>query len=292
MEQTTRTAWGAYLQTCLLLNLPWSLMTDTTLNEKFNVQAGVAPASGVIPTQRYYCIGNGGATISVGSNGVTAPSPLQHEATDAALFNHLPFIMRPVASDLSASQMAQYALRVVQTYNGTAYACYYLRRIDFTNVAAQIQMNTVTNGQTTTTPYVANTANLNPTPPATSSGSVSTVSGDYLTAAAILGLSFSAQDAAELVNCANIIYGDPRYAIISEVGLVSGVDSVVQVAASGGSFNMTECISAQINSFIDTFIPMNYMNNGTTINLNVGSTEPLFQLASSSSGSVSNGSTT
>jgi hypothetical protein len=91
------------------------------------------------------------------------------------------------------------------------------------------------------------------------------------------------------VNCANIIYGDPRYAIISEIGLVSGVDSVVNVPATAGSFNMTECIAAQINSFINTFIPMNYMNDGTTINLNVGSTEPLFQLAST--GSTSNGQT-
>jgi hypothetical protein len=52
------------------------------------------------------------------------------------------------------------------------------------------------------------------------------------------------------------------------------------VPASGGSFNMNEVICAQICSFIDTFVTMNYMNNGTTINLNVGSTEPLFELAS------------
>jgi hypothetical protein len=283
MQQTTRTAWGSYLQTCLLLDLAFSMMTDTTLNEKFNVQAGVAPSAGVTPTQRYYCIGNGGSQVTVGADGVTIPSPLQHQATDAALFNHLPFIMRPVASDLTASQMAQYALRVVQTYNGTSYACYYLRRIDFTNVAAQIQMNTVANGVTTTTPYAANTGNLNPVAAAMANGSVNTVSGDFLTAAAILGLTFSETDAAEVVNCANIIYGNPNYAIISEVGLVSGVDSVVSVPASGGSFNMTECIAAQINTFIDTFLPMNYLNNGTTLNLNVGSTEPLYQLASSSS---------
>lgn len=280
MEQTTRTAWGSYLQTCLLLGLPFTMQTDTTLNEKFNVQSGVTPAANVIPAQRYYCIGNGGHTMTVGANGIPAPTPLQHEATDAALFNHLPFIMRPVASDLSASQLAQYALRVVQVYNGVSYACYYLRRINFTNVAAQVQMNTVTNGTTTTTPYTANAANLNPTPPTAANGSVSTTSGDYLTAAAILGLSFSDQDATELVACANIIYGDPRYAIISEVGLVSGVDAVVQVPATTGSFNMNEVIAAQINSFIDTFVPMNYLNDGTTINLNVGSTEPLFQLAS------------
>jgi hypothetical protein len=280
MEQTTRTAWGSYLQTCLLLDLAFQQMQYTTLNEKFNVQAGVTPSPGVIPTQRYYCIGNGGATVSTGADGITAPSPLQHQATDAALFNHLPFIMRPVASDLSASQMAQYALRVVQTFNGTPYACYYLRRINFTNVAAQIQMNTVSNGVTTTTPYVANTGNLNPTPGALANGSVNTTSGDYLTAAAVLGLSFSQQDAAEVVNCATIIYGDPKYAIISEVGLVSGVDQVVQVPTTGGSFNMNEVIAAQINSFVDTFLPLNYLNQGTTLNLNCGSTEPLFQLAS------------
>jgi hypothetical protein len=86
MEQTTRTAWGAYLQTCLLLNLPFSMMTDTTLNEKFNVQAGVAPSAGVIPSQRYYCIGNGGHTMTESaatrSNrcGALQPSALHHAA--------------------------------------------------------------------------------------------------------------------------------------------------------------------------------------------------------------------
>lgn len=280
MEQTTRTVWGAYLQTCLLLKLQYAMMTDSTLNEKFNVQSGIAPAATVTPSQRYYCIGNGGHTMTTGANGLTAPTPLQHEATDAALFNHLPFIMRPVASDLSQSQMAQYALRVVQPFQGVSYACYYLRRIDFTNVAAQIQMNTVTSGVTTTTPYSANTANLNPTPPVVANGQSNVISPNFLTAAAILGLSFDEQDAAELVNCANIIYQDPRYAIVSEIGLVSGVDQVVQVPAAGGSFNMTEVIAAQIDSFIDTFVPMNYMNDGTTIDLNVGSTEPLFQLQS------------
>lgn len=280
MEQTTRSVWGAYLQTCLLLKLQYAMMTDSTLNEKFNVQSGIAPAASVIPTQGYYCIGNGGHAMTVGTDGLTAPTPLQHEATDAALFNHLPFIMRPVASDLSQSQMAQYALRVVQPFQGVPYACYYLRRINFTNVAAQIQMNTVASGVTTVTPYVANTANLNPTPPSVANGQSNVVSPDYLTAAAILGLSFSQQDAAELVNCANIIYGDPRFAIVSEVGLVSGVDQVVQVPSAAGSFNMTEVIAAQIDSFINTFIPMNYLNDGTTINLNVGSTEPLFQLQS------------
>jgi hypothetical protein len=280
MELTTRTVWGSYLQTCLLLDLPFSLMADTTLNEKFNVQAGVAPSAGINPSQGYYCIGNGGSTVSVGSNGLAAPSPLQHQATDAALFNHLPFIMRPTASDLTAAEMAQYAIRCVQTFNGTPYACYYLRRINFTGVAAQIQMNTVSNGVTTTTPYTANTSNLNPTPPAAANGSASTTSGNYMTAAAVLGLTFSDTDAAEVVNCSNIIYGNPNYAIISEVGLVSGVDQVVNVAATAGSFNMTECIAAQINAFIDTFLPLNYLNEGVTINLNVGSTEPLFNLTS------------
>jgi hypothetical protein len=280
MENSTRTAWGAYLQTCLLQKLPFTMMPNSTLNEKFGIQAGVAPASSVLPAQRYYCIGNGGHTITAGSDGIAAPSPIQHEATDAALYNHLPFIMRPVSSDLSASQMAQYALRQVITYGGIAYACYFLRRIDYTGVAAQINLNTVSGGNTTTTPYSANSSNLNPTAPTVANGSVNVVSGDYLSAAAVVGLSFSAQDAAELVNCANIIYGDPRYAIISEIGMVSGVDDVVSVPATGGSFNMNEVICAQICSFIDTFVPMNYQNNGTTINLNVGSTEPLFNLVS------------
>ncbi|WP_144106750.1 hypothetical protein [Paraburkholderia sp. BCC1886] len=282
METTTRTAWGAYLQTCLLQQLPFTMMTDTTLNEKFDVLSGVAPAAGIYPAQRYYCIGNGAHGLAVGADNIPAPDELQHEATDSTLFKHLPFIMRPVTSDLTTTQQAQYALRQVETYGGIQYACYYLRRMDFTDVEAEITMNTVSAGVTTTTPYAATTSNLNPTPPAVSSDSVNVVSGDYISTASVVGLTFSAQDATELVNCATIIYGDARLAIISEIGLVSGVDQVTTVTGSSGSYNMTEVICAQICSFIDAFYPMKYLNNGVTIDLNTGSTEPLYNLTSTS----------
>ncbi|WP_233874912.1 DUF7208 family protein [Paraburkholderia adhaesiva] len=283
MEQSQRTAWGAYLQTCLLQNLPFTMMANTTLNEKFGVQAGVAPSPGILPSQRYYCIGNGGAGVTAGADNVALSQPLQHQATDAALFNHLPFIMRPVSADLAAAQMAQYALRQVITWNSVVYACYFLRRIDFTGVGVELDMVTVSNGVSTITPYVPDASNLNPQPPTPANGSINILSGDFITAAAIVKLSFSAQDVTELLNCANIIYGDPRYAVVNEIGLVSGIDKVVNVPVSGGSFNMNEVICAQICSFFNTYQAMNYQNGGVNINLSVGATEPLFVLQNTSS---------
>ena len=188
--------------------------------------------------------------------------------------------MRPIASDLSTSQRAQYALRQIVTYGGVQYAAYYLRRIDFTGVATQMEINTVLNNVTNTTPFVANSSNLNPTPPALNSSGVNVVSGNYASSDALVALGFSTADAAELINVAQIIYGDPGYAIISEVGLVSGVDAVVAVnAGTSGAFNMAEVIAAQIVSFVNNFLPVNYLADGTAINLNVGSTEPLFSLS-------------
>ncbi|WP_250477887.1 MULTISPECIES: hypothetical protein [unclassified Caballeronia] len=278
MEQSQRTAWGAYLQTCLLQNLPFTMMANTTLNEKFGVQAGVPPSPGILPSQRYYCIGNGGAGVTAGADSVALSQPPQHQATDAALFNHLPFIMRPVSADLSTSQMAQYALRQVITWNSVPYACYFLRRINFTGVGVELDMVTVSKGLSTITPYVPDASNLNPRPPTPAKGSINNLSGDYITAAAIVKLSFSAQDVTELINCANIIYGDPRYAVVNEIGLVSGVDKVVNVPVSGGSFNMSEVICAQICSFFNTYQAMNYQNGGVNNILSIGSTEPLFVL--------------
>lgn len=59
MRIITRTVWGASLQTSLLLGLPYYPQENSTLNEKFDVEAG-ADLKGTIPHVKYFCIGNGG----------------------------------------------------------------------------------------------------------------------------------------------------------------------------------------------------------------------------------------
>lgn len=285
MKLITRTAYGGFLQTTQLTGRPFALVPNTTLNEKFGVLAGQIPAAGTIPFLDYFVIGNGGhkwssTTTSTGQQ-IGKPEPVQHKATDAALYNQIPFVLREPANDLTQAQMLAYRLRVPLVVNGVNYIAYYAKAFDYTGVAAQMQLTTVNpDGSTTVTPFVPDSSNLNPTPPDLSSTGVNVVTGQYVTSSAKLPLNLTANDQQELLNVANILYQDPELAIISEIGLCSGVDKQVAGGGSGQpTFNYTEALVCQIVSFFNSFYAMEYADDGIQVLLDVGATEPLLKIA-------------
>lgn len=278
-ENITRTIYGSYLQTCKQLGLPFVLAANTTLNEKFGIQQNVVPDSNQIPNMRYFSIGNGGHRMTIGAGGVAMPEPVQHLATDAALYKHLPFVLRETNNDLTTAERAHYALRRTEVHNGITYVAYYLKRMDLTGVAAAMEHITVTDGISSVSSFVPDNSNLNPVPPVLSSSGVNVVSGDYVAATAKIGLVLSQIDAAELLNVATVLFNDDNYAIISEIALCSGVDKLVAVTGAGSaSFNFTEAIGVQVVSHINTVLLMKFSNNGTEVLLDVGATEPLFNI--------------
>lgn len=237
------------------------------------------PALSDIPTMRYYAIGNGGHRLSVGANGITKPEPIQHRSTDAALYNHIPFVMRELLNDLPIAERNKYGLRRIETWGGRQYATYYLKRMTLANVVAAMEYIAVLNGVSTVTEFVPDSSNLNPVPPDLSASGVNVVTGDYVAATAKIGLVLSTADINELLSVATIIYGDDSYAIISEIALCSGVDKVVSSPSIGSTvINFNEVIAAQVMSHINTFFPLKFSNNGTEILLDVGSTEPTLAL--------------
>lgn len=280
MENITRTVYAASIQTNLFLKTPQAYPENTTLNEKFGINNGILPSSTDVPSLGYYTIGNKGHQNVIGSEGIPKMEPVQHRATDAALYGHIPFVMRPLNNDLSQVDRAKYALRLEQVIDGIRYALYYARRLDKTNVSTQMQMKTVNNGVETTTPFVPNSSNLSPTPPAITSTGVNTTDGSYVSAVATLTIRISEAEASEILNVAKVLYGDEGYAIVSEIGLVTGVDKVVQVTSTAGNFTMNEVIVAQIAAFSPALIPLNFNRTGADVVLNVGATEPLLNLQS------------
>lgn len=286
MENIVRTVYGAYLQTCMLRNLPFSMLENTTLNEKFGIEAGIQPSSTVIPRMAAFCIGNGGHRLTVGSNNIPKTEPVQHDTTDAALFNHLPFVMRELTNDLTLTQRAKYCLRREELHNGTRWAVYYGKRIiDPNATASMIYKKVASDGSETTSAFIPTSANLNPAPKELSSSGVNITTGDYVAASSITSISLDAFDVAELLNVANILYGDEGYAIVSEIALISGVDKPVSVASGGSSsFTFNELIAAQVVSFIDANYPVKYSNDGMELVLDVGATEPLYALTNGGTG--------
>lgn len=279
MENINRTIYGSYLQTCLLMKLPFEMMVSSTLNERFGINNGVAPAEGELPDFGYYVIGNGGHKMTMGANGRSKPEPVQHKGTDASCYSPIPFVMREQGNDLSPEQRKHYCLRRTETHGGRAYFVYYGRRVDKTNVRAVPQLVQVRDGNETSVPFVPDSSNLNPEPPALQPTGVNVVSGDYVAVSAKLALVLTEDDIKELLNVAKILFDDEEYAIISEIGLVSGVDKWMSSPGPNGStISQNEVICAQVISFINTFYTLAFLNNRAEVLLDVGATEPLFNL--------------
>lgn len=275
----TRTVYGSELQAAQFPGVPWSLRALTTLNEKFNILSGQTPSAGVTPQAKYFCIGNGGHTAATGTNGVVLNQAVPHTSVDAALYSHLPFILRAINNDITADVQVKYALRQQITVSGQQYYAYWLKRLDLSGAIVSTAISTLANGQTTSTAnFVPSSGNLNPTPPVVNSAGANTLSNQIATSAMNVPLSFTQQECVELLNAATILYGDPAYAIISEIGICSGTDTIIPLS-NGGTF--AEAIAVQIATFINTMHIVQYTANGFSGSYNLGTAEPLLVLNAS-----------
>ena len=281
MRITTRTVYGAAMQTAQYLKLPYNVQESSTLNEKFGIQASAVLSDEERHAVRYLCIGNGGHRAVVGADGIAYTTPNHHEATDAACFRHLPFVLREVTDDLSAEQRAKYALRRQETHNGREYFAYYAKRMDLTNVEVNLQKTQVDGNNQTTEPFTPTAANLNPQPLSETADedNVIEASGEYVAGSAVVTIDFNEADAAELRNVAQILYGDEKYAVISEIAFVGGVDRVVTGPGPGNNdISYQEVVAAQVATFVAVYYQLNLQNNGFSFTADVGITEPLFAL--------------
>jgi hypothetical protein len=282
MENITRTIGSAYLQTVQWIGARFVMKQNSTLNEKWNIQSGIAPGTNDMPRIKAYGIGNGGHDLIV-VNGIAKPRPTQFKTRNASLYKHMPFVLRLPEADLTVDERSKYAMRRIEDHNGTNYVAYYLKRIDFTNVVPVINYHQVVEGgDEVVTAFNYTTDDLNPVAPALSPTGTNIVSGDYLSASAPVSIALTAADVEELINVAQIIWNDADLAIVSEMCLVSGVDKTVASPSVGNStINFVELIAAQVCTMINVFYPMNFNNQGVDIALDLGATEPLFSLTSS-----------
>jgi hypothetical protein len=277
MQEFVRSVAGAALQTAQLLGKPVVIQANSSLNQKFDIQASTQVSSDDRLAMKYATIGNGGVRVVTGVNGVAVLKAVQHSPRDAALYSHLPFVLRLPNNDLDAAQRSKYRLRRYETHDGQIYAAYYLKVLDLTATVPQLELRSVVNGVTTSTPYVPTLADLNPTPPAVDD-TVLTTTGNYIAATAKVPFTLSTWEIEEFLNVTNIIYGDDGYAMISEIGVCSGVDRAVTGDFNGTTVGYTEAIGVQICTFINTSIPVKFINTAFNMMLDTGSLEPLLEL--------------
>ena len=275
MRIITRTIYGSALQTALTLNLPYEAEENTTLNERFNILPSIG-FNNVRPAVKYLCIGNKGHKVITGVDGIPFTTPVNHRATDAGLFNPIPFVLRPIEDDhnsIYASSRAKYALRKIETHGDRQYAAYYLKRMNLDSNVVSMQKTTVVDGVSTTVDFIANTENLNPNQPELPPNQVITTNGVYLSASSIIPIIFTELDVAELINVAEILYGNTSLAIISEFGLCSGSDYSTTLDLT--NINFTEAVGVQIATHITGYYPVAFTNKGFELLIEAGATEPL-----------------
>jgi len=249
-------------------------MAYSTLNEYFAVEHGTALPAGEQPEVQYLAIGRGGHQNVIGGNGDSLTDILQHRINNARLFEHLPFVLRPVNADLSAAERAKYRIRRLETYDGQQYFAYYLLKISTGSADATAEMITIEAGETTRTEYVPTASQLSPTPVSMVNGVVNQATGQHIAVTTPFPIELTASDIANILEAANIIYSDSRYAVISELGIVSGIDDTVTSTAGSVSVTYTEAKAAQIHTHIATNIPLLQQQDGVTMNFRIGTSLP------------------
>jgi len=274
---TSRTIYGAYLQDCLFTRRPWTMKKNTTLNEKLDINKDVPPDNNAYPFLGYWCIGDKGGALTTGNGGRVQLTPLPHRGSDAAPFSIIPFVLRPVANDLDVNTQKLYALRKLIAVNGNNYFAYYLRRIDYSNINPEMLYTNVVNGVASTSAFVPDTSNLNPEPPALNpDGSVSTT-GDYLSVSEPVALVLQPSDIAELMNVAQVLYGSSDASLITEIAMCTGMDKVMSSPdGANGSISFNEAVGVQVAGYASAGYMIPYLQEGITVNMNVGTAEPLF----------------
>ncbi len=275
MELIIRTAMAGHLQTAKLLNRPFTVLENSTLNKKFNLFPAELPSTNEYPSLKYIAIGNKGVDYEIGTNNYILTKPIPHLPRHASLYNFIPFVARPLSNDLSSTERALYRMRVITNIAGTDYAMYYLKVLPLDAVIPSVELRTVSNGVITSATFTPDLSDLNPVAPVISNTDLNNPNGDYLVSTAKINFALGATDIQEIMDACNLIYGDPRYAVISEIALCTGVDKIQQGVFGSTTAPYTESIATQIAAFIHQYHALTSNTTGVQISFDLGNSEPL-----------------
>ena len=235
VRNSNRTIYNIDLSLAKDIGADYVILQNTSLNQKFNIAIDKTVPVGIYPTTKYYAIGNGGLNAMAGISGYDYS---KHSPLDAALFNHIPFIMRILTNDIPATEQANYRFRTIEIHNNVQYACYYLKaipNIDYRNMLYRISVN---NGMPQLTPFNNNvTTLLNPIPVDKTNTVVNVNDAEYITKIAKLEFTFTVDELSELTNVFNILGTSNK--VLTEIGICSGIDYTT-------TGNITEAYAVQI----------------------------------------------
>ena len=275
MELTIRSIFAAHLQTCKLLNRPFTVLDNSTLNQKFDLFPTDVPVVNEYPGLKYVAIGNKGVDYEIGTNNYILTKPVPHLPRHASLYNFIPFIARPLSSDLTSTERAKYRMRVITTIGGVQYVFYYLKVLNLDTVIPTVELRNVDNAVITSGTFTPDLSDLSPVPPVISNVDLNNPNGDYLVSTAKINFTLGPTDITEIMDACALIYGDTRYAVISEIALCTGIDKVKQGTFGSTTAPYTETIATQIAAYIHQYHALTSNTTGVDILFDLGSVEAL-----------------
>ena len=298
MLYVTRTGLGISVQTAKYIGSAHDVLPNTTMGQALYdpliVPFQPTPATKgmeVIDTYdpqtdtdalrlKYMVIGNKGHR-NINGPGVPTTTPIPHASTDTGLFGMIPFVVRPVTTDLTPQQREKYRLRKTMEINGDLYAAYYARVIDVTGLVPTLSLTVIVSSTPVTTAFSPTINNLRPPVPAIGVGN----DGSYLDVSSPVTIDFTVEEVTWLKDACQLLYGDSNFAIISEIGFCTGVEKeVTEVFPASGTQTPSavtpgtyyDITGVQINMFASVYYPVASTNAGFEYGYELGATEPLF----------------
>lgn len=251
------------------------VMTNTSLNQKFDIQANQSFDEADRLAIRYFVIGDGGHYNTLGNGNRPLNGYYSHTPDDAALFNHLPFVLRLPSNDLQPAERAKYRLRKMVTYGGQAYVGYYAKLLTDANSVIATKLRTEVDGVVTQADFIPTLANLSPTPQTPQH--LLDLQNQYLVTTSEIGFSMSAQEVADFLEACNIIYGDQQFGLITELAAVQGVDRQVAGDLNGQAITYTEVIGAQIANFISHDERLTSTEDEFSLTVDISGIQPMYK---------------
>lgn len=265
---STRTIYNIKLQTCMMAGLPYTPLSNTTLNEKFNIlqfsQRTYAEESLVkYPTIQGIVIGNGGKDIVTSDLGNLRLG--KHSPVDGALFNHIPFVLREENNDLSDTDRENYRLRKELYIDGTKYIAYYLKKFKEDDLEYRPEILYVDNSNTIPSIKIFNTDRTDILEPEPDLDNRMSVYENTIYTVNILRFYFnlSETELLELENVFNILNITDK--LITEIGIVTGIDVDVDYGK--------ELIYSQIAFFLDVSLNLEILDQELSKVIEIGGGE-------------------
>lgn len=126
VRNSQRTLYALDIEEHRKFNIHYTPIVNTTLNEKFGVEVNTTIPNGQWPIISAFAIGVGGYKTIDASKEYNYS---EHSPLDAALFQHVPFVMKKISEDLTPGERSKYRMRCVENVNNIEYVCYYLKTI-------------------------------------------------------------------------------------------------------------------------------------------------------------------